>query len=96
MSTKAEFRELGLCQKCSAPLEYTYVISGPEGEGARVSVYADCSICGHKESKSLVFPIYALYSLRHLFRPNVKLFVERLRLAYELNRVEEMEIRGQP
>ncbi|MEN2999315.1 MAG: hypothetical protein ABDH61_01895 [Acidilobaceae archaeon] len=95
MSVRAEFRELGLCQRCSAPVEYVYLISGPEGDGVRVNVYADCSICGHKESKDFIYPLNALYSLRHLFQPNVKLFLERIRLTYELKRAEEIEVGGQ-
>ncbi|MEM1861832.1 MAG: hypothetical protein QXD28_06460 [Acidilobaceae archaeon] len=93
MGLKLESRELGLCPKCTAPLEFTYTLTGPEGgDSITVSLIAECGICGYRESRSLVFPLTALYTIRHLFQPTVKIFIERVRLAYELKRIEELKV----
>ncbi len=93
LSVKLEFREIGLCPKCSAPIEYLYTLSGPEGEdGVRVYVVSECPICGFKESKNLLFPLDPFYSIRHLFQPTVKIFVEKVKLTRELRRAGEAKI----
>ncbi|MDM7274569.1 MAG: hypothetical protein P3X22_000365 [Thermoprotei archaeon] len=93
MSLKLEFRELGLCSRCSAPIEYSYTLSGPEDGGSvRVFLTVDCGVCGFKESKNMVFPLNALYSIRYMFHPTVKIFLEKVRLAAELKKSEEVKV----
>jgi hypothetical protein len=88
LSVKLELREVGLCPKCSAPIEYLYTLSGPEGEGGvRVYVVSECPVCGFRDSKNLLFPLDPVYSIRHLFQPTVKIFIEKVKLAKELKRV---------
>jgi hypothetical protein len=95
LSVKLEFREIGLCPKCSAPIEYYYTLSGPEGEdGVRIYVISECPICGFKDSKNLLFPIDPVHSIRHLFQPTVKIFIEKVKLAKELKRFEEAKVVG--
>ncbi|MCX8195886.1 MAG: hypothetical protein N3F67_02245 [Acidilobaceae archaeon] len=94
MSLRSEFRELGLCPACSTPVEYAYVMSGPEGEALRVIVSVECPICGHKESRGLLFPLNAVYLIRYLFRPTVGLFLERVKVTHELKRAEELKAPG--
>lgn len=94
MSIKGELRELGPCQRCSSPTEYIYQLSGPEGEGVRISVHSECPICGYKELKTLIFPLTALYSIRHLLDPAAKILVERMALVRELKSAEEARAVG--
>lgn len=95
MSVKLEFREVGLCPRCSAPIEYSYSLSGPEGDdGIRVYVTSECSVCGFRESKNLLFPLSPMYSIRHLFQPTVKIFIEKVRLTSELKRMEGARVVG--
>jgi hypothetical protein len=74
LSVKLELREVGLCPKCSAPIEYLYTLSGPEGEGGvRVYVVSECPVCGFRDSKNLLSTVLGIcsslllrYSLRRL------------------------------
>jgi len=95
LSIRLEFREVGLCPKCSAPIEYLYTLSGPEGEdGVRVYMVSECPICGFRESKNLLFPLEPFYNIRHLFQPTIKIFVEKVKLTKELKRVKEAKVIG--
>lgn len=94
MSVKGELRELGPCQRCSTPIEYVYQLVGPEEDGVRISVSSECPVCGHKESKTLIFPIVALYNIRHILDPAAKIMIERMMLVRELKRSEEAEAVG--
>jgi len=95
LSVKLDFREVGLCPKCSAPIEYSYTLSGPEGEdGVRIYVSCECPVCGFRESRNLLFPLGPLYSIRHLFQPTIKIYLEKVRLTSELKKLEKASIVG--
>ncbi|MEM0341023.1 MAG: hypothetical protein QXN05_05350 [Acidilobaceae archaeon] len=79
-----EVREYGLCPNCSTPVEYKYVLNGPEGSGLRVQYHVSCEICGFSESKILIFPIDALFYIRMLFEPSTRIFIEKVRIASEI------------
>ncbi len=78
-----EYSELGFCPRCDAPgAEYRYVLTGPRGD-ATVVVEAriQCPVCGYRSVKRIAFPLEALYAIRYMLVPSLRVGVEKMYVA---------------
>ena len=88
--------EAGLCPSCGAPAtEYEYVVEGPLESGgstwARIIYNVRCAVCKYSETKKIMIPLKALYSLRYLISPTARIAIEKIWLVKE---VKEGKVRA--
>ncbi len=96
---RQEYKTIGDCPKCGAPgASYEYVVEGPIGddrENARVQATIRCPFCGYVETRSIVFPVKALYLIRMMLVPELRPAVEKLYLLYKIRVLGESAEAGE-
>lgn len=86
---RESLEEVGVCPSCGSPLAvYKYLIEGPlEARGriaVRISLEAECEVCGYRERKSVSMPVSAANALRLLMNSRARLAIEKISIIAEL------------
>jgi len=86
---RESLEEVGVCPSCGSPLAvYNYIIEGPlESRGrdiVRITLNAECRVCGYRERKALSMPVSAAHALRLLMNNRARLVIEKIAIIAEL------------
>ncbi len=86
---REDIEEIAVCPSCGSPLAlYKYTIEGPvESRGkpvVRITIDAECKVCGFRDHKSIYMPVSAAHSLRLLMNSKARLALEKIAIIAEL------------
>ncbi len=77
----------GICPRCGGIGTFRYELTGPiniednnQKELIEIIYVFKCMVCGYEEQRKLLVPIEGLYYLRHLFRSDIRVFLEKIKL----------------